>query len=93
MFFFGFFRFFLDLDNFGYFLEFFGFFVELLRLLLQVTKVNTAHQKGPKIGKNSRSPPQELELGSRSGPYLSEMYLEQWCYVYSTLGCTLQCTT
>ena len=63
----------------------FGFFLKLLRLLLKVTKVTTGHQKWPKIGQNStitfyfarrakialgRSPPQELEVGPRSEPYL-----------------------
>ena len=50
-----------------------------------VTKVTTGHKKIPKMGQNSiirpffarrakkalgRSPPQELEVGPRSGPYL-----------------------
>ena len=64
---------------------FLGFFSKLLRLLLKVTKVTTGHKKLPKMGQNSiissffarkkalgegRSPPQELEVGPRSGPYL-----------------------
>ena len=72
-------RFFLD------FFVFFWFLSKLLRLLLNVTTVTTGHQKLPKIGKKSffflpqgqkkasakgRSPPQELEVGPRSGLYL-----------------------
>ena len=66
---------------------FFWFLSKLLRLLLNVTKVTTEHQKLPKLGQNSMkssffarrakkasaegpSPPQELEVGPRSGPYL-----------------------
>ena len=58
------------------FFVFFGFLSKLLRLLLKVTKVTTGHKKLPKMGQNSiissegRSPPQELEVGPRSGPYL-----------------------
>ena len=74
-----FFGFFLD------FFGFLRFLSKLLRLLLKVTKVTTGHQKMPKMGQNSiissffarkkasaegRSPPQELEVGPRSGPYL-----------------------
>ena len=33
--------------------EKFGFFSKLLRLLLNVTKVTTGHQKWPKMGQNS----------------------------------------
>ena len=62
-----------------------GFLSKLPRLLIKVTKVTTAHQKLPKIGQISiisslfcikgkkslsRSPPQELEVGLCSRPYL-----------------------
>ena len=62
-----------------------GFLSKLLMLLLKDTKVSTRHQKLPKMGQNSilssfccpkgkkslgRSPPQELDVGPRSGPYL-----------------------
>ena len=67
--------------SFWFVFGFLGFLSKLLRLLLKVTKVNTGHQKLPKQhkkpffcpkGKKSlgRSPPQELEVGPRSGPYL-----------------------
>ena len=49
-----FFEFFLDV--FGFFLDFFvflAFLSKLLRLLLNVTMVNTGHQKSPKMGQNS----------------------------------------
>ena len=66
------------------FLCFFWFLSKLLRLLLNVTTVTTGHQKLSKIGQNSikspffpvgkksfgQSPPQELEVGPRSGPYI-----------------------
>ena len=57
--------------------EFFGFFSKLLRLLINITKVTTDHQKWLKIGTNrikasffcpkgkkslGQSPPQELEV-------------------------------
>ena len=80
------------MDYFGFFYFFFIFLFFLVyfkvnRLLLNVTMVNTGHQKLPKMGQNSikssffalsvkkasaegRSPPQELEVGPRSGPYL-----------------------
>ena len=79
------FYFFLDFGffNFLYFLFiFFIDFFKLLRLLLKVTKVTTGEQKWPKVGQNSiinflgakkslgRSPPQKLEVGPRSEPYL-----------------------
>ena len=74
------------MDFFKLFSFFLGFLSKLLRLLLNVTKVTTGHQKSPKMGQNSiissffarrakkasakgRSPPQELEVGPRSGPY------------------------
>ena len=62
-----------------------GFLLKLLMLLLKVNKVTTGHQKLPKMGQNSiitpflarrakknlgQSPPQELEVGPGSGPYL-----------------------
>ena len=73
------------LDFFLDFFVFLGFSSKLLRFLLNVTKVTSGHQKLPKIGRNSiinclfcpkgkkslgGSPPQELEVGPRSGPYL-----------------------
>ena len=73
-------------DFLGFFL-FFWFLSKLQRLLVNVTRVTTRHQKSPKMGKNSikrsffarrakkvlaegRSPPQDLEVGPRSRPYL-----------------------
>ena len=79
------FEFFLDVLFFLFLFFFFfsgflGFLSKLQRLLLKVTKVTTGH---PKLGQNSlisslflpglglgQSPPQELEVGQRSGPYL-----------------------
>ena len=72
------------LDFFLLFLFFFyGFFSKLLWLLLKITKVTTGHQKWPKqhnklffaqktkkASAEGPSPPQELEVGPRSGPYL-----------------------
>ena len=73
------------------FFVFLGFLSKFLRLLLKVTKVTTGHQKLPKMGQNSikssffarrakkslgRSPPQELEVGPRSGPYL--LVCQKW---------------
>ena len=64
----------------------YGFFLRLLSLLLKITKVTTGHQNWPKMGQNCiitpkvkkasaerRSPPQELEVGPRSGLYLLEL--------------------
>ena len=63
----------------------FFFLLLLLMLLLNVTMVTTGQPKLPKMGQNrikssffarkkasaeGRSPPQELEVGPRSGPYL-----------------------
>ena len=52
------------------FILFFLFFF-YSKLLLKLTKVTTEHQKMPKMGQNRvQSPPQELEVGPCSGPYL-----------------------
>ena len=59
-----------------FFLDFFGFWKflsKLLRLVLKVTKVKQHYKlflclKGKKA--KGRSPPQELEVGPRNGPYL-----------------------
>ena len=65
------------------------FLSKFLRLLLKVTKITTGHQKFTKIGQNSiisfyfpkgRSPPQELEVGPRRGPYLLVFYIIEGKY-------------
>ena len=77
--------------------RFFLFFLsKLLRLLLKVTKVTTGHRKSPRMGQNNLisffccpkckkslglSPPQELEVGPRSGPYLL-FILNQTMWLY-----------
>ena len=73
-------------EIFGFFFKWFsGFHSQLLRLLLKVTKVTTGHHKLPKMGQNSiikkvsaegQSPPQELEVGPHSRPYLLVCYDE-----------------
>ena len=71
------------------FFVFLGFLSKLLLLLIKVNKVTTGHQKLPKMGQNSiitsfllpESPPQELEVGSRSGPYLLVILIKYFPYI------------
>ena len=60
------------------FFGFYGFLYKVTKILLKVTKVTTGNQKWPKQHNKvfflpeglGRSPPQELEVGPCSGPYL-----------------------